>query len=75
MERFIGTAEDAAAAEELWRAIKGKGAFRYFKDAAARLGLLDNWYRFLEDAARAFVIDWAEANGVPFVDDTEPRGG
>lgn len=27
MERFVGTVEDSEAAEQLWRAIKGKGAF------------------------------------------------
>src|SRR5438067_12280751 len=34
MERFIGTVRSAGAADQLWRAIKGKGAFRYFKDTA-----------------------------------------
>ena len=33
MERFIGTVQDNTTAEQLWRAIKGKGAFRYFKAA------------------------------------------
>ncbi len=33
MERFIGTVEDRAAADQLSRAIEGKGAFRYFKDS------------------------------------------
>lgn len=32
MERFIGTVPDQPAADELWRAIKGRGAFRHFKD-------------------------------------------
>ncbi|MBK8475769.1 MAG: hypothetical protein IPL39_05505 [Opitutaceae bacterium] len=73
MERFIRTVEDAAVADELWRAIKGKGAFRYFKDVAARHGLLDAWYRFLDEAAKAFVIRWAEFNEVPFEDDTAGR--
>lgn len=31
LERFIGAVEDSRVADELWRAIKGKGAFRYFK--------------------------------------------
>jgi hypothetical protein len=31
MERFIGTVESTPAAEELWRAIKGKGAFLFFQ--------------------------------------------
>ena len=29
MERFIGTLQDEDVSGELWRAIKGKGAFRY----------------------------------------------
>src|SRR4051794_39510062 len=32
MERFIGTLNEADAHEQLWRALKGKGAFRSFKD-------------------------------------------
>jgi hypothetical protein len=74
MERFIGTVENAAVADELWRAIKGKGAFRYFKDVAERHDLLDTWYRFRDEAAKAFVIDWAELNQVPYEDDTAKRG-
>ncbi len=74
MERFIGTVEDARVAEELWRAIKGKGAFRNFKDTAARCGLLDSWYRFRDERAKQFVIRWAEANEVPYEDDTARRG-
>jgi hypothetical protein len=69
MERFIETIEDGEAAEALWRAIKGRGAFRYFKDTADRLGLLDRWFRYRDAAMKAFVIEWAEANNVPFEDD------
>jgi len=73
MERFIGTVENAEAAEQLWRAIKGKGAFRYFKDTASRLGLLDQWYRCRDEAMKEFVIGWAEANNVPYEDDIKDR--
>jgi hypothetical protein len=72
MERFIGTVDDTAAAEQLWRAIKGKGAFRYFKDTASRLGRLQQWYEYRDDAMKSFVRDWAEAHQVP-VDDDTPR--
>lgn len=65
MERFIGTVKDAGQADELWRAIKGRGAFRYFKDTAARLGLVEDWYRYRDEAMERFVLDWAEAHGVP----------
>ena len=73
MERFIGTVENGSVADELWRAIKGKGAFRYFKDVAERHDLLDAWYRFRDQAAKAFVIRWAEFNEVPYEDDTAKR--
>lgn len=73
MERFIGTIEDATAAEQLWRAIKGKGAFRYFKDTAGRLGLLKQWYRYRDDAMKEFVIGWAEAHEILFVDDMQKK--
>ncbi len=72
MERFIGTVEGAAA-EQLWRAIKGKGAFRYFKDTLHRLGLQDQWYRYRERAMKEFVIAWAEQNRVPCTDDLRGR--
>ena len=70
MERFIGTVDDSAAAEQLWRSIKGSGAFRYFKDTANRLGLLKQWYQYREDAMKEFVQDWAAANQIPIEDDT-----
>ena len=70
MERFIATVEDAAAAEQLWRAIKGKGAFRYFKDTANRLGILKQWYDYRDNALKEFVHDWAEAHQISVVDDT-----
>jgi len=69
MERFIGTVANAEAAEQLWRAIKGKGAFRYFKDTASHLGLLEQWYRYRDDALKEFITDWAEAKNIPYIDD------
>jgi hypothetical protein len=57
------------AADQLWRAIKGRGAFRYFKDALRRLGIQQSWYDYLEEAQREFVIEWAKENNVPFEDD------
>jgi hypothetical protein len=73
MERFIGTVEDSADAEQLWRAIKGDGAFRYFKDTASRLGVLKEWYHYRDNAIKEFVRDWAEAHQIPIVDDTSPN--
>ena len=75
MERFIGTVEDAGAGEQLLRAIKGKGAFRYFKDTVNRLGLREQWFQYRDEALKKFVVEWAEANNVPYEDDLAKRTG
>lgn len=64
MERFVAGVADPRIADQLWQAIKGKGAFRHFKDAAHRLGLIDDWYRFRDEAMNRHMLDWAEANDV-----------
>ena len=71
MERFIQEITDPRIAEQLWRAIKGKGAFRHFKDTAHRLNLINDWYRFRDEAARQHMLRWAEVNGVTV--DESPR--
>jgi len=74
MEDFVRTVPDARIADQLWRAIKGKGAFRYFKDTAHRLGFIDEWYRYRDGAMKKFMLDWAAMNKVP-VDQTPGRIG
>lgn len=72
MEKFIETVPDADKAGQLWRAIKGKGAFRHFKDTAHRLDVIEDWYRYRDDAMNEFMLRWAEVNEIT-VDQT-PRG-
>jgi len=69
MEEFIRSIDDNEAANQLWDAINGRGAFRYFKDTLHRLGIQQLWYGYLEKARRAFVIEWAKENNVAFEDD------
>jgi hypothetical protein len=69
MEEFIRSMDDDEAADQLWQAIKGRGAFRYFKDTLHRLGIQQSWYDYLDEAQRKFVIEWAEENNVAFEDD------
>jgi hypothetical protein len=73
MERFVVSLDNETASEQLWRAIKGKGAFRYFKDTLHRLGLQDQWYRYREKAMKEFIIDWAKDNQVPYTDDIRKK--
>ena len=69
MEEFVRSVKDEEAANQLWRAIDGRGAFRYFKDTLHRLGIQQLWYDYLEEAQREFVIEWAEENNVVIEDD------
>lgn len=73
MEAFIGTVNDPAVAEELRRAIKGRGAFRYFKDTLYRRGLEKQWFQYRDDAQRRFVIEWCDANQVDYENDTQSQ--
>ena len=75
MERFIGTVEDDEAVEQLHRAIKGRGAFRHFKNTASRLGLLERWFAYREAALKDFVRDWARAQEIPLSEDPPPKPG
>ena len=70
MERFISRLSDELVRERLWSAIKGKGAFRRFKDGIHQYGLADRWYEYRDDAMKRFVIDWCEAEEIPYVDNT-----
>jgi hypothetical protein len=69
MEEFIDSIYDDEAADQLWRAIKGRGAFRSFKDTLHRLGIQQSWYDYLEKARKEFVMKWAKENNVDFEDD------
>jgi hypothetical protein len=64
MERFATGVADPAAQAELGNALRGRGAFRRFKDAVRRLELAEEWYAYrdrgYEDVARA----WCEAHGI-----------
>ena len=46
--------------------IDGSGAFRRFKYTASELGLLDDWYRFLNNAHRELAIEWCEDNEIEY---------
>ena len=69
MSKFIETLTDGNAANQLRLAIRGKGAFRYFKDTLHRLDLTDSWYEYRHTTMKEFVIAWAEKNHVPYTDD------
>ncbi|MFW6158681.1 MAG: UPF0158 family protein [Planctomycetota bacterium] len=71
MERFTRSVGDDEQYEALSHAIHGSGAFRRFKDTIYRLGIEDEWYRYRDATFERIAIDWLEAEGIPYVRDTE----
>jgi len=62
MELFVASVEDAGRVERLAVAIKGRGAFRRFKDELACWpGELERWHAFSEQRGRA--RSWLAAAG------------
>ncbi len=64
MELFIASVEDPGRAERLAIAIRGRGAFRRFKDELARWpGELERWHALSEERQRGRARSWLAAAG------------
>ncbi len=72
---FAEDQEDPEHRDQLLRAIRGRGAFRFFKDTAERLGLREAWYACRDERYAEFAIDWLEDNDIAFEDDRNPPPG
>ena len=66
MERFCYTEEDPERRDELLGAIHGRGAFSHFRQAIQRLGLLEAWYRFREQAYEEIAKEWLEFHQISY---------
>jgi hypothetical protein len=75
MESFIETVQDARLQDRLWNAIRGKGAFRRFKDTLYDYpGERERWFTFTNAQMRRRVLDWLRDEGIePILDEAPPR--
>jgi hypothetical protein len=64
MEDFSRSVESESIREDLLRAIRGSGAFRYFKDTIRRHLMESAWFAFRTEALRQIAIDWCEENDI-----------
>jgi len=71
MEDFIDAVQDAHLRDCLSVAIEGRGAFRRFKDTAARFGALDAWYEYKAQAVLAFAQKWCKENDLPYTQEED----
>ena len=68
MEDFGLSLRNEAAREEVLSAIRGRGAFRNFKDAIRRRRVEDDWRKFRAGALLQIAIDWLESEGVSYIE-------
>ena len=68
MEDFIDQLSPGKAQEELAYAIRGKSAFRRFKQSVRFHGLEQHWYDYLAKAYRELVIRWCAEEGLEYTE-------
>lgn len=68
MERFIWSLPEGTVQDKLENAIRGRGAFRRFKDNIYRLDIEQDWYDFRENAYREIAIEWCKDHGFQFLE-------
>ena len=66
MEEFSLSIEDPQLRDELLNAIRGPGAFRYFKDTIHRHGVKELWYAFKTAGIEAIAAEWLDEQGVAY---------
>ena len=72
MEEFCLSRSDAQLSDTLYAAIKGRGAFRRFKDTVHREGVSEEWYGYRDAAVRKFALGWCAEQGIDFEDSEGP---
>ena len=75
METFAREYKDQQTSAELLRSIKGKGAFRRFKDTISDLNLWPEWNAFRAKEFEAIAADWLDSEKIPYTrgDIAEPN--
>jgi len=71
MERFCYAVDDGELSRRLLDSIRGRGAFRYFKDTIHEYGITEDWYAFRERAFNRIAIDWLESHHIAYSDENE----
>jgi hypothetical protein len=66
METFCLSFENKKISDILYNSIKGKGAFRHFKENIQRYGIRDEWFRFYDEVLKNMAIQWCEKYGIQY---------
>ena len=68
MERFCLSVDDEDMRDDLCDAIRGRGAFRRFKDRMQLYGMAEEWYRYRDAALREIAVAWCKEHGIPYTE-------
>ncbi|SES09894.1 Uncharacterised protein family (UPF0158) [Gracilibacillus ureilyticus] len=68
IEEFCYTVENEAAKNKLLRAIRGRGAFRRFRDNIEDLDLEQNWYAYRDERYKEIARGFCEKYGLKWVE-------
>lgn len=66
---FIETIKDNQMKNQLLIVIQGTGAFRRFKDSCINYGIINNWYKFKNNAYYELAKEWCLWNNIDYEDD------
>lgn len=69
MEKFCLSIADEKTSDTLYKAIKGKGAFRRFRDSIQKLDVEDEWFKYRDDTIKSIAIDWCIENYIKYIED------
>ena len=65
MDHFIATLDDDDLQDRLWRAIRGRGAFRRFKDLIARHpNVEEQWFAYQDARAKERLLRWLDDHDI-----------
>jgi|SRR5699024_8762708 len=67
IEDFCFSVEDSKTEAKLLHAIRGKGAFRRFKDMIVDLDLEEDWYNYRDKRYKQIAIEFCEDHGLEYV--------
>ena len=67
MEEFVDNLPDGDKKDKLYDAIRGRGAFRRFKDEVYKLGLEQKWYKYRDEAYEMVAIEWCNKNQIEII--------
>jgi len=66
MEKFCSTISSERIQKNLYESIRGRGAFRKFKNGVCRLNVENTWYKYYENELKMIALEWCAANKIEF---------